>query len=484
MQDPIDEAQQPPLQGEAAVHHVLNTCGFVTAAERQSLIAEGFHELSDFKIMTSRAITEMASKLSKIPQNRGGIKIGAVHVRRLEGLAYWVMDRQRRLQPLVAEEFTPEVRDESIDYADTEQRQLRAADASNVPMTGKFSPNQWVEWEILFNNYLSTLRGVRGVPLNYVIRKPLPPGHMLYGREEQLTFDAPLHGPDFLLDAANVYGKLKQQTIGTNAWEWIKQFELSKNGRDAMLALRQHYDGPAEVDRRIALARQQIKELFYRSEQSFPFESYITKLNGAFQVLADCGEAYSENYKVDQLIEGLSQCDNVSVKAAATTLRMSPTLRSNFIDAANKMSEVITMAFPAVQLQKKGRKVASIDTSGRGRGRGGRGRGGGRGGRGRGRGRGGRGGGPSGRSGNPQGTQCNGVDVSDLTRYFSPAEWSKLTYEWKQKIFQARAPSPHTKRTIADVAVAPGEDAQLETPPTDNAGEAFGRASYKKSKRE
>jgi hypothetical protein len=28
------------------------------------------------------------------------------------------------------------------------------------------------------------------------------------------------------------------------------------------------------------------------------------------------------------------------------------------------------------------------------------------------------------------------------------------------------------------VAVTPGEDTQVETPPTDNAGEAFGRASY------
>ena len=193
-----------------------------------------------------------------------------------------------------------------------------------------------------------------------------------------------------------------------------------------MLALREHYDGPAEVDRRIALARQQIRELFYRSEQSFPFESYITKLNGAFQVLAECGEEQSERSKVDQLIEGLAQCDNVHVKAATTTLRMNPEFRSNFTASANKMSEVITMAFPGIQLHKKGRKVASLETGGRGRGRGGKGRGGGRGGRGRGRGRGGRGGGgPSGRGGHPQGSQCNGVDVSDLDALFFAGRMGK-----------------------------------------------------------
>ena len=192
MENPIDAAQQPPLQGEEAVHHVLSICGFILPAERQSLMDEGFHDLSDFGIMTSRDITEMASKLSKTPVARGGMRIGAVHVRRLEGLAYWVTDRQRRSQPLVAEDFTHDVRDQSIHYADTEQKQVRSAEASNIPMAGKFTPAQWVEWEILFTNYLSTLRGVSGVPLNYVIRKPMPPGHTPFSRDEMLMYDATL----------------------------------------------------------------------------------------------------------------------------------------------------------------------------------------------------------------------------------------------------------------------------------------------------
>lgn len=74
--------------------HVLIICGFDDPAQRLSLIAEGFNEVSDFGIMSSQDIAEMASKISKLPVNRGGFRIGAVQVRWLEGLAYWVMDRQ------------------------------------------------------------------------------------------------------------------------------------------------------------------------------------------------------------------------------------------------------------------------------------------------------------------------------------------------------------------------------------------------------
>jgi hypothetical protein len=112
MDDQMNPAQQPLLQGKEAVHHVLNICGFTIATERESLITKGFHDLLDFGIMNSREITEMTSKVSKLPMNRGGMWIGAVHVCRLEGLVYWVMDRQRQSQPLVAEEFLPLVAEE------------------------------------------------------------------------------------------------------------------------------------------------------------------------------------------------------------------------------------------------------------------------------------------------------------------------------------------------------------------------------------
>jgi hypothetical protein len=56
--------------GQDVVHHVLIICGFDDPAQRLSLIAEGFNEVSDFGIMSSQDdIAEMASKISKLPVN-------------------------------------------------------------------------------------------------------------------------------------------------------------------------------------------------------------------------------------------------------------------------------------------------------------------------------------------------------------------------------------------------------------------------------
>ena len=45
-----------------------------------------------------------------------------------------------------------------------------------------------------------------------------------------------------------VFHILKSVTIGTYAWEWIKQFDSNQDGCLAFNALREHYDSPDEVD--------------------------------------------------------------------------------------------------------------------------------------------------------------------------------------------------------------------------------------------
>jgi len=263
-------------------------------------------------------------------------------------------------------------------------------------------------------------------------------------------------------------------TVGTDAWEWIKIYDINQDGRLAFMALREHYDGPGEIDKRISLARTQVKELHYKNEQSFSFEKFITKLNGAFQMLAECHEALTEKAKVDQMITSMSQCTNPAIVAATTTIMMNTEMRNNFVAAANKMTEVIANVFPVIQLHRRGRNVASLQTGGgRGRGRGGRG---GRGQRGRGRGGGGgrgRGGGP----GNNTGPRMyNGIDISDLTRYFPPAEWYKLTPELQT---QARDLKAKKKRSVAEVNVV--QDQSLnnrQLAPDNNAGNSFGSGSY------
>ena len=119
-----------------------------------------------------------------------------------------------------------------------------------------------------------------------------------------------------------------------------------------------------------------MKELHYKNEQMFSFEKFITKLNGAYQMLAECNEAMTEKAKVDQMIASMSQCTNPAIVAATTTLMMNPEMRNNFVMAANKMTEVVANVFPVLQLHRRRREIASLTGGDRGRGRGCGGRGG------------------------------------------------------------------------------------------------------------
>ena len=68
---------------------------------------------------------------------------------------------------------------------------------------------------------------------------------------------------------------------------------------------------------------------------------------------------------------------------------------------------------------------------------------------------------------------CNGVDVSDLTRWFPPAQWFKLSEEVQA---EAKATKAAKKRNVA--AISAGDQVPQEVPPNNNAGNAFGAASY------
>ena len=458
-----------PLIGLDGVHHVLEVCGFATMANRNCLIAEGFQKVSDFSKMQAVNFQSMSSRIQKMATNRGGFRLGEIRVRNLEALAYWARDRKRHnVQEIDARDFTTDVMDESVENLDLEKtRLLNNAGAIKQPMTAKFEQAKWVTWELKFITHLSGIYGVTGVPLNYVIRKDLPAGHRFVNQTESLVHDAPLTGAAYSADTQDVYRILKAATVDTDAWEWIKRYDNRQNGRLAFQTLREHYDGPGEVDRRIALARQQITELHYKVENSFPFEAFITRLNGAFQVLAESGEGLSEKYKVQTMIDGMKQCTNQAIISATTTITMTPTLQTDFVAAANKMAEVIAKVFPALQLHRRQRGVASMQTSGRGggRGRGGRGGRGSRGGRGAGRSSGGRGRGAGGQTG---------------SGFISSEAWWKMSQEQRDKVLADR--KEKAKRNIAQISTTPQtsnvSDPVPSTPASADAGTAFGRDSY------
>jgi hypothetical protein len=334
-------------------------------------------------MMREKDLADMGKTISALPVARGGVIISNATIRYLGGLSYWIRDRVRRgqLDQMVPGDFTVDVCEQCITKMDFEVRDEKLSDTVKSLHPGKVKGGKgWIQWELGFINYLTSIRGKSGVPLHYVIRKDLPAGHVFDDDIQRLVHEALLLGAAYEEDNRMVYQLLKNCALETSAWEWIRSMDGRQDGRRAMTALREHYNGPGEIEKRLALAKKQLSDIHYRSEQTFSFESYITKLKSAFEVLEECDEAYTERNKVSILLEKI-QSNNAQIQAAITTVRMSDALKADFNAAANCLSEIVATVFPAVQL-RFGRKVSATTSNGRGRGRGQGGRGGPRPGRG------------------------------------------------------------------------------------------------------
>jgi hypothetical protein len=120
--------------------------------------------------------------------------------------------------------------------------------------------------------YLSSKRGTRGTLLEYVIRNDVNFQMPDACRYDQLVYGELLAGMAFDNDKKLMVHKILLPLVtGTDAEQWMSK---AKCGRSNMSSLREHYDGVAEGERRLARADDALKHLIYVNEASFSFETY------------------------------------------------------------------------------------------------------------------------------------------------------------------------------------------------------------------
>ena len=421
-------------EGAPGVERVLTICGCNNNL-RQAIVEEGIDSMSKLRRLTDNNIDNMAKRITSLPANRGGTRFGEVHLNNVKALCRWVTTRYSSGLDLNSNEFNETVLDECLD--DLEVGNIQAKVEPEKPID--FNPKKWVQWKRSMTNYLSTLPSKNLVPLSYIIRKVIDPAAIaLLDREQQQVYNVQLTGPKYRADRMTVYQIYKSKLIDTDAWVWMKPYDTTKNGRDAHFALCAHYDGPGETQKRIAEARHMLSTAHYKAEHIFNFEKFVTRLQEAYQILEDNGEPRLETEKVREMCDKI-QCDKMEIRSAVVTVRtnIDPTgqfYRDDYTRASNYLSEVVGMCFPADTSNKTSqarriRNVSETSTQGRGRGRGpGRGRG-------RFQGRGGRGGRSNGQK---RKQMVNGVDITDLTRYYTGEELDKLPAHVKSMIWEAK----------------------------------------------
>jgi len=355
-----------------------------------------------------------------------------------------VKDRQVRGVAITADDW-----DDAAMTAVMEQRHISKNEADKAPSVkdlGKFNPMEFEAYEDAFVNLLAQTTGVRNVSLCYVVRDAVQPAN-LETEEMRRMYQIQLAGEGYERDNRIVYQKLKEFLINTPGYAWIEEFNGTEDGRAAFRAWTDHYNGPGELDKRIKLAKAELKNLYYRNEKYLPFEVYTGKLKRIFVTLGKKDdERLSQTQQVTRMLEGIKS-DDGELKGAKAVIRRD--FADDFAGAASFFGGSVADIHGEAQLEyrrdrARKRRISSIHHDTMHRGGRGRGRFGGRFGRGgRGRGASGRDNyGGRGRGGSSGATSFNGVDVSDPNRSFSTTEWDRLGREGRDYVFNNRQQQP------------------------------------------
>jgi hypothetical protein len=430
------EGAVPPVVALAVVAHpdihaVLAICGFANVVDRTSIINnEDFQSIADFGVLEDEDVFEMVKHLGNCTVAAGRVNVGAIQVKKLQALCYWVRDQQKHGQGITQDDSDYDTVMATIE----KMRIKKGRDTGNVSVMdlGKFNPNDFETHETAFINLLAQMYGAQGKNLKYIVRDVIIPAEFVDDAEWRM-YQLPLTGEAYSMDNKSVYRLLKSFLVNTSGWTWIELYDTMENGHGAFLAWTSHYNGQGELSKRTAMAKARVKSLFYKNEPSLSFEKVMEILSKSFSTLdKDPDERYLERQKVEKLLQCIQTLD---VEVVAQKLVIASQYANDFSGACNYFSAQVSRLHGGAQLENsKYTKKHNVSAM---YGRGGRdgGRGGGRGhfgGCGRFGGRGGGHSGGRGGGGNDRSSFINGVDVSDPTQNFTDEEWRKLAYNGGQ----------------------------------------------------
>jgi hypothetical protein len=105
------EGTVPPVVAPAVVAHpnihaVLAVFGFANVMDCTSIINnEGFQSIADFGILEDKDVFKMVKHLSNRTVAAGHVNAGAIQVKKLQALCYWVRDQQKHGQGITQDDW-------------------------------------------------------------------------------------------------------------------------------------------------------------------------------------------------------------------------------------------------------------------------------------------------------------------------------------------------------------------------------------------
>ena len=352
----------------ADVNQCLQWIGFIDANQRNSIIDEaGLSSLRDLFDVSEVDIRDMAESFSKRSPANTRIIFGMRRIKWLIAMMHWAQDFKRCSLVPVLDDINNADEFKEVLQVSAQRATLRKTDTDQVDTIskaadpGKFKDEKkWPDWEPAFVNYLSTIPGVEGIPLSYVVRANDAPDHQTEFGDDFISRSvacAPLQGAAFRADARKVHQLLMNFLVAESAEQWIRGHVNQVNGRLDMVALRNHYSGEGNASRRIATAEKLRETLHYKSEHSLPFNTFLDRMQKMFNIFKEEGEPIPDNAQIRELFK---RVQHPQLQDTVKALRVRFDLDGiTYTEAANHLTAAVS-ELPEYQLARRTSSVQRV----------------------------------------------------------------------------------------------------------------------------
>ena len=233
----------------------------------------------------------------------------------------------------------------------------------------KFEPTKFKSFRDDFKTLLCSIRGCRGITLEYIIRNgtyvrspPVEIPEPDVDSNDVIAASATLHGPAFDHDNARVYTILRTILTGTTGWNIISKFAPKRDGRKAFIALKAHFQGNSYFDFMRSQASNLMTKTFYNGDkQKFKWEDFVAIHLEAHSLYEETGETLSETMKIMNMKANIR--DGAGLENTIEAARTSPTANATFDNYVNFLTEGITSKRGRAETFKIShpRQVASVN---------------------------------------------------------------------------------------------------------------------------
>jgi hypothetical protein len=317
------------------IYAILGHCGF-NAANQIEIAQDGFNLFADIAGLEIKDVDRLSEGFAARTVANGKVIFGMRRTMHLKGVVHWVQDFGR-VSHEAAVDGAPDMVDEATflaaldaarDRAKMRKHELEESDdLSKAADPGKLKKQKdWMQWERGFNNFLSTIPGQSGIPLNHIITENENPSYKNEGDDDfdQLCVEAAaLQGMTFQADSRKVQQLVTGLVHGEAAETWIKSVARRRNGRIDFRALTDHHGGAGNKSVRIKEAEVLRRTLTYKNERAMSFEKFIANMNLMFVAHAENEEVMSEDQKICLLFEKIT---HPSLETAKTALQVAENL--------------------------------------------------------------------------------------------------------------------------------------------------------------